>query len=953
MKRILLALALFAGFQVNAQFYLWAHNFGSVNGGEQGHKVITDASGNVYVIGQFDGTVDFDPSPAVANLSAPAFTQDIFVAKYDSYGAYIWAFNLGGTNNQAFANDIVLDPTGNYLYLTGSFQGTVDFDPSPAIANQSVVGGEDAFLAKYSTSTGAYQWAFKMGGTLNDEGYGVACDAFGNVYVTGAFETTVDFDPSAATFNLTSGGLNDVFIAKYSSAMGFLWAGRIGGTQTDYGYGIKVDASNIYITGSFAGTADFDPSATTVNITSNGNLDAFVGKYTLAGVYVKAFKIGGTLADNGYALALDASSNIYVTGSFQNTADFDPSAGVQNRTSAGGTDIFVAKYATGMTYVNAFAIGSPNPDLGSDIIVDGAGSNIYVTGSYGGTADFDPSASVFDLLTTNPSEMFVAKYSTAMALGWAINATGTTTDSGLGVAVDATNHVYATGSFNTQADFDPSASVANLISNGSDDIYLAKYGPAPCNPSTLPTVTSTSSSFCVGGSATLNVTAGSLNDASHWEWSTGSCGGTIVGSGTSLAVTPVTTTTYYVRGQGGCVTSGSCTPITITVNPLPVPAISSSTNISCFGGNNGSINLNVTSGSPAYTYSWSNSATTQNLTTLTSGSYTVVVTDANGCTGTTNTTLTQPASALSVTSAGSAIACFGGNTGTVTSTPSGGTPSYTYSWSNAATTQNQNTLIAGTYTLLLTDSHGCTATTTATITQAPQLLVTIAQVDVSCHGGNNGSLTATVTGGTPTYLYSWSNGASTASNPTLTAGSYTLTVTDFNGCLSTSTYTVTEPPVLTCGTTSTPDTVANDGTTTLTVNGGTAPYTYSWSNASSSQNLSGLTGGTYTVVVTDANGCATTSTVVVTSSVGILEYTNLLSYKLYPNPATDEVTLELNALYPHTTVTLTDVLGHTVFTEELTQAISTLHLQQLDRGIYFIRIASDGSNRVNQKIILK
>ena len=266
------------------------------------------------------------------------------------------------------------------------------------------------------TNAQTYQWALNIEGAGGDQAYDIITDASGNVYVTGYFELTADFDPSVNTAYLTSNGGLDIFVAKYDSVSNYLWAFNVGGTDNDEGYGIVADDSgDIYLTGSFEGTADFDPSANTANLTSpNGpDADAFIAKYDTDGNYLWAFNVGGASADYGAGIAIDptGSGAVYVTGQFQLTVDFDPSGNIANLTPNGVYDGFVAKYDTDGSYLWAFNVGGTGSDFGQHINIDTSGSgDVYLTGYFQDTADFDPSANTANLISNGNTDVYVAKY---------------------------------------------------------------------------------------------------------------------------------------------------------------------------------------------------------------------------------------------------------------------------------------------------------------------------------------------------------------------------------------------------------------------------------------------------------------------------------------------------------------------------------------------------------------
>ena len=238
------------------------------------------------------------------------------------------------------------------------------------------------------------------------------------------------------------------------------------------------------------------------------------------------------------------------------------------------------------------------------------------------------------------------------------------------------------------------------------------------------------------------------------------------------------TYTVTVTDANSCTATNSAT-VSATTGLTFTPSV---TNVNCFGTSTGAINLTASSGNTPYTFNWDGGVTTQNRTAIAAGTYNVTVTDAGGCTGTTSATVTQPASALNATASATNVACNGGATGAITLTPSGGTSPYTYDWGGGITTQNRTALAAGNYSVTVTDAKGCTQTISQTITQPSALALSVSKTDVSCTGGTDGAITLTVTGGTTAYSYNWGGGITTQNRSGLSAGTYSVTVTDANGC---------------------------------------------------------------------------------------------------------------------------------------------------------------------------
>jgi hypothetical protein len=317
-------------------------------------------------------------------------------------------------------------------------------------------------------------WVNQSGSTNADQGNAIAIDAAGNIYSTGNFNGTVDFDPSAGTSNLTSAGGTDVFIRKLDPSGNFVWGLQVGGTSADAGNGLILDgAGNIYITGSFSGTADFDPAVATSNLVSAGMNDIFVLKLSASGLLVWAKQLGGTSNDEGRSIATDATGNVFTTGYFSNTADFDPGAGTSNLTSTGSFEIFVSKLDNAGNFSWAKQLGGTGNDMGYSITTDLPG-NVYTTGHFSLTADFDPGAGIQNLTSAGAGDAFISKLDASGNFSWAKQMGGTANDVSTAIAVDASGYIYTSGYFFDTADFDPGVATANLTTNGVGDIFVSK-----------------------------------------------------------------------------------------------------------------------------------------------------------------------------------------------------------------------------------------------------------------------------------------------------------------------------------------------------------------------------------------------------------------------------------------------------------------------------------------------
>lgn len=323
----------------------------------------------------------------------------------------------------------------------------------------------------------------------------------------------------------------------------------------------------------------------------------------------------------------------------------------------------------------------------------------------------------------------------------------------------------------------------------------------------------------------------------------------------------------------------------------PVSVVLSGVNILCFGDATGSASASVSGGTASYTYLWSTGSSSPSISGLPAGTYDVTVTDANGCSENQSITLTQPAAPLAISSTLTAVDCYGNNSGSIDITVTGGTSPYDYQWSNGGTiimsdtTQDVSNQYADTYLVEVTDANGCEIEMTNTITQPAAPISMTAIIDhVNCFGISDGGIDATVQGGTAPYVYSWSNGANTEDISNVSAGTYTLTVTDLNLCVLAQSYTVQEP-IAALTVSAFPKEVICNGESTggidAVVSGGTAPYTYAWSNGATTQDLALIPAGAYSLTVTDAQGCTAFTGTMVNEPAALVVTTTITDASCY------------------------------------------------------------------------
>lgn len=316
-----------------------------------------------------------------------------------------------------------------------------------------------------------FQWVKQMGGDSIETTYSIALDASGNIYTTGFFNDTADFDPGIGIFNLISGPSSSVFVSKLDASGNFVWAKKFAGNSDALGNSISVDNSgNVYTSGHFEGTIDFDPGTGVVNLTSGGGRDIFISKLDASGSFVWAKNIGGTLEDSGQSIVLDALGNILITGPYNGTIDFDPGTGVFNL-SAGG--IFILKLNSFGNFLFAKSLGVSG-SVGYSIDVDSSG-NIYTSGYFMGTGDFDPGAGTVNLTSSGGADIFISKLDALGNYIWVKNIGGSYNEISLCITVDLFGNIYTTGFYNVTVDFDPGPGIVYLNSpSGNAEIFVSK-----------------------------------------------------------------------------------------------------------------------------------------------------------------------------------------------------------------------------------------------------------------------------------------------------------------------------------------------------------------------------------------------------------------------------------------------------------------------------------------------
>ena len=459
----------------------WTVNIGSI-GNDHGSGIATDSSDNILVTGDFgnlseDDTIDIN-SDGINDLNSNGAT-DAYVVKFDSDGNLVFARNIGGSShNDNFGYGIATDSSGNVL-ATGSFYEAIDID-SDGIDDLNSNGGNDAYVAKFD-GNGNLVFIQNIGGSDHDSGFDIATDSSSNVLVAGSFLGNIDID-SDDTDDLTSNGGSDGYIAKFDSDGNLVFAQNIGGTSWDHSYRIATDGSdNILVAGFFQETIDINSDGVN-DLTSNGEIDAYVVKFDSDGNLVFAQNIGGSSWDSSYGIATDSSGNVWVAGDFQgNTIDIN-SDGIDDLTSNGDSDGYLVKFDSDGNLLFSQNIGGSDTESIRAITTDSSG-NVWVAGYFrGNTIDIN-SDGTDDLTSDGYFNPYIAKFDSDGNLLFAQNISRVSE-----IATDSSGNILLTGGFgddinNFYESIDINVDgIDDLTSNGGFDAYVAKLSEQPEPP---------------------------------------------------------------------------------------------------------------------------------------------------------------------------------------------------------------------------------------------------------------------------------------------------------------------------------------------------------------------------------------------------------------------------------------------------------------------------------------
>jgi hypothetical protein len=515
--------------------HLWSDSYGST--GEQvPTSLAVDASGNIALVGSFDGLLDFG--------GGALFGTRFFYAKFDAAGNHLWSASNGSTFDRA--TDVAFDSAGNVI-ITGTYQGTIDFGGGTIFTS----GLKNVFLAKLDPA-GNHIWSYGFGDSTHQDGGAVAVDDSDNIIVVGSFEGTMDFGGGA----LTSGGSQDVYLAKFTSAGGHLWSQSFGGPFFHFGQDVAADGSgNVIITGENGGTIDFGGGP--LSVTGAG--DAFVARFDASGTHQWSYDFGGPSggSERGLGVAADNSGNVIATGTFDD--DVDLGGGLM--ATAGDDDVYLVKFDAAGNHLWSDSFGGPGNETmrGGKTVTTDASGNVVLTGAFMESIDFGGG-----VLTANTfSDVFIAEIDTAGNHLWSNRYGGESHQLSEAVAVTTTGDIVVTGRFVNDIDFGGGL----LTSAGGKDIFLAKLGdvasgtepvaspgfaleqnhPNPFNPTTSITLRLDHEGptqlivYDASGSHIRTLADGPLSPGPHvFEWDGRNDSGQLVTSGV-----------YFIRASAG------------------------------------------------------------------------------------------------------------------------------------------------------------------------------------------------------------------------------------------------------------------------------------------------------------------------------------------------------------------------------------------------------------------
>ncbi len=830
------------------------------------------SSANVTCFGGNDGSASISVSGGTAPLTYTwSPTGGTSTAASGLTAGNYFVTVLDGNNCSTTVPVTITEPT--QILANPSFNGTVCFGDNNGSASVSVSGGSNPYT---------YQWSPTGGTSSSASGL-----ASGNYSVTimdnhGCTDVSTVFIPQptaliasipVSTNVLCFGGNNGAATASASGGTGsytYLWSPS--GVNTDTISGLTAGNYSVSIT-------DESGCVTSIAVT--------IIEPPVLGVSTTIISSTCNYANGGASAIVNGGTPPY---NYQWSPGGATTASISN-ISAGTYSVTVTDGNGCSSVVNASVtnIGAPTVNVSglANVSCFGGNNGSASVSVSGGTPPLSYSWSPAGGTTTTATGLTAGNYTLTII-------DGNNCPTAVPVVINESSQLQANTAFISPVCFGDNNGSASVSVSGGTASYTYVWSPGGFVTASVIniaagtydiTVTdanncSLTSTISISQPTDLTANISSHTDVSCFGNSNGSAavnagGGTSPynyswspSGGTAAAAAGLAAGNYTVTitDAHNCIETA---PVTIAQPPV-LNAVPGATDVSCFGGTNGTASIGVTGGTTPYTYSWTSGGSTAVASGLAAGSYTVSVSDANNCTQSATILISQPPVLLSSIPASTSVSCFGGNNGTAASSVTGGTGPYTYAWTpTGGTSINATGLVSGNYSVTITDAHNCTTASTVFIPQPAVLNASIpASTNVLCFGGNDGSATANASGGTAPYNYVWSPlGGTTNSASGLVAGNYSVAITDAAGCTSTAPVAITQPTLLNV-VTNTVSALCNfsNGSASTVVNGGTPPYTYLWApGGATTTSISAIPAGAYSVTVTDGTGCSSLVNVPVTN----------------------------------------------------------------------------------------
>jgi len=849
------------------------------SGSDQSFGLDVDNIGNVVTVGS--STSAIFPATTGAFQTNNAGGTDAFISKLDANGGMAFTTFFGGAGNDV-ANGITVNGSGD-IFIVGT---TASTGLSTPLALQTVKGtGNDIFIAKFD-GTGARIWSTYYGGAGIDFGTCIEIDSNGDVVVGGESNGSLP-GTGGGMQSIYGGGTNDACVLKINNAGNTLsWATYFGKVGDEITSEIDIDSGdNIVI----IGRSNSNNLATTVGASQptygGGAHDAFALKLTSGGIAVWCTYHGGSFEEYGMGIAADANDDIIITGNSV-SPDMPISVGCFQSSFVGGGDgtgylCKLDKTTGAMIWSTFYGTSTWGVEV-YGVAVDKSKNLVYVSGgAYGNSIPTTscayqsingdgPSLTAFQDLSAE--DLFVARFNDQNGYQLCssyIGGPGHEDGSfAIGGRIAIYNYeVYISGK--SLANLPVTTGAYQTSFGGVADASVSKICGFSCGDNTVAAVLSTTS-FTVCSNGTTNfLDQSTLCDTgmTEWKWT---FQGAIPSTSTLKNPTNISYPTSGVFPVKLLITT-PCGMDSVTMNNYinvtnQQAIITAITSVRCNGESNGQATVGVIGGQTPFNYQWSGIGGTNNSASgLPMGVFTVTVTDSQGCISSASVTISEPSILTATVSGG--IVCANSSSGNATAIPNGGTIPYNYSWTGGQTNANATGLTTGIYNCTITDNNGCIATSSITLTQGSPITATITSGAVICGTESTGSALANASGGSSPYSYKWNNGQTGIIATGLSAGSYTVIITDFNGCTETNSIVLNGLPTGTANVSFFNNVSCfngNNGSATATIIGGTSPYTFIWNNTQSNSTATGLQTGIYTCSITDSNGCFDTTNIYIT-----------------------------------------------------------------------------------------